>query len=115
MWFKNSLSNPPYKSSHKTIDYHTSLGETFPLEPERRKYCDMVQFDFVDEYHNITMDSLSALKFALGYNWKGDEPDYVIIADDDAYIHIPNLWRKLYSSDQIQKVSFFTADQLFLN
>jgi hypothetical protein len=29
-----------------------------------------VQFDFVDAYTNVTFDTISALKFALGFKWK---------------------------------------------
>lgn len=95
------IQGPGYKEPH------------YDLEPERQKYCDIVQFDYVDEYFNITMDSISALKFALGYDWKGQEPDFVAIADDDTYIHIPNLWKTLYVEQALTKNSRFLMGGYF--
>ena len=48
--------------------------EKLQMEAEKQTHCDFVQFSFEDTYGNITMDTLSALKFALGWNWKPQEP-----------------------------------------
>ena len=56
----------------------------------------MAQFDFVDHYSNITLDTMNALKFALGWSWKGASPDFLVITDDDNYVNIPDLVKTFY-------------------
>ena len=66
------------------------------IEEEQRKYCDVVQFDFIDTYENITLDTISALKFVMGYQWKlGDEPSFIAITDDDNYVNIPDVYARI--------------------
>ena len=75
------------------------------IEEEQRKYCDLVQFDFHDSYLNITLDTVNALKFALGVEWpRTGSPDFVIIADDDTYINLPQLKKMLFQDNIIFKV-----------
>ena len=73
------------------------------VEEEATAFCDIVQFDYIDSYLNITLDSVNALKFALGWNWE-KEPEFVVIADDDSYINIPGLWNLLFRDMDIDKV-----------
>ena len=68
------------------------------LVKEHEEHCDFVQFDFIDHYMNITLDSLHALKFTLGFKWMKSKPDFFIIADDDTYIHLPELHAFLKSN-----------------
>ena len=44
-------------------DEDNELKEDYSnLAEEAAKYCDIVQFDFIDSYANITMDTVNALK-----------------------------------------------------
>ena len=74
------------------------LNET-DFKNELKTYCDMVQFDFIDSYLNITLDTTSILKFAL--SWENLNLDYLVIADDDTYINLPELINTLYKSPTI--------------
>ena len=68
-----------------------------------------MQFDFVDSYENVTLDMITALKFASNHHWQPDDseesqPDFLVIGDDDTYINIPVLWGILYEEKQLNKV-----------
>ena len=54
----------------------------------------MVQMDFVDTYENVTLDTISCLKFARHIEFGGDqfEPDFLIVGDDDTYIKYQIYW-----------------------
>ena len=73
------------------------------VDLEQSIHCDILQFDFVDHYTNITLDSLHALKFALGWKWK-TKPEYLIISDDDSYINLKEVYQFLKSESMITKV-----------
>ena len=73
------------------------------VNQEQMENCDLLQFDFVDHYMNITLDTLHILKFALGWKWNR-EPDYLIIADDDTYVNIKEVRKFLESETMITKV-----------
>lgn len=60
--------------------------------------------DFVDTYKNVTMDTLSSLKFFLNWNWNGNQPDFLAIADDDTYVNVPAMWNVLFEDRIINKV-----------
>lgn len=66
----------------------------------------MVQMDYVDSYENVTLDTISCLKFARHIEFGGEqfEPDFLIIGDDDTYINIPNLMSLFYEEKEIMKV-----------
>lgn len=77
----------------------TTSKPLMSVQEETHLHCDVVQFDYIDTYHNITFDTIHSLKLALGLDWSGSEPDFVIIADDDTYINVPSLWQYLYDED----------------
>ena len=74
------------------------------LVKEQNQYCDLVQFDFVDHESNKTLAAVSVLKFALGWNWWPQEPDFLVVTDDNGYINIPLLWGWFYEEKAIFKV-----------
>ena len=37
-----------------------------------------------------------ALKFFVSWNWQGGFPSFLVIADDDSYISINTLWKRLF-------------------
>jgi len=45
--------------------YLLVVSLTAKMEEERQKHCDVVIMDFVDHYNNLTLKSVSALKFVL--------------------------------------------------
>ncbi|NXO68323.1 B3GN5 glucosaminyltransferase, partial [Phainopepla nitens] len=58
------------------------------LEFEDQKYRDLIQQDFLDTFHNLT------LKLLLQFSWvKAYCPHarFIMSADDDIFIHMPNL------------------------
>lgn len=54
---------------------------------ELKKYQDLVIGDFIDSYHNMTR------KMMFGLNWAFQKfnPQFVLKADDDVYINVPQL------------------------
>ena len=49
--------------------------------------------DYVDAYENVTLDSVSALKFVNSMPFKNNL-DFVLLGDDDTYINIPGSLQK---------------------
>ena len=84
------------------------------LDIEAKLFCDFVQFDFVDSYLNITLDTMSAIKFALGWKWRPKMPDFLAIADDDVYLNIPAIWKSIYEDKVILRSSNFLLGELFV-
>ncbi len=85
------------------------------VEAEQAEFCDVVQMDFVDSYENVTLDTISALKFARTADFSPfGPPDYVVIADDDTYINVPKLWSLLYEDDVITPKSDFLMGFKFI-
>lgn len=68
------------------------------LELEDQKYQDLIQQDFLDTFHNLT------LKLLLQFSWvKAYCPHarFIMSADDDIFIHMPNLIAYLQSLTQM--------------
>ena len=76
--------------------------KAFPIGPEQVEHCDMVQMDYLDCYENVTLDTVSCLKFALSGFTPDSRPDFVVIGDDDTYINVPMLWALLYEEKAIK-------------
>ncbi len=53
----------------------------------------LLQMDYVDAYENVTLDSVSALKFVNSFPFKNNL-DFVLLGDDDTYINIPGSLQK---------------------
>ena len=57
----------------------------------------MIQFNFLDSYENVTIDTLYGLKYALDWRrYSMDPPDFLMLADDDSFINIPALWKRFF-------------------
>ena len=57
------------------------------------KFLFLLQMDYVDAYENVTLDSVSALKFVNSFPFKNNL-DFVLLGDDDTYINIPGSLQK---------------------
>ena len=62
------------------------------MQDEYRAYGDIVLADFVDTYSNLTLKTLSMLKWINTYC---DDADYFLKADDDVFVNIPLLVHEL--------------------
>lgn len=80
---------------------------------ESERYCDIVQMDFIDHYQNVSLDSISAIKFALGLKATSEIPDFLAIADDDVFINIPAVYKILFQDNFINKSSPFMLGNVF--
>lgn len=68
------------------------------LELEDQKYQDLIQQDFLDTFHNLT------LKLLLQFSWVNaycPHARFIMSADDDIFIHMPNLIDYLQSLTQM--------------
>ncbi|XP_071114807.1 beta-1,3-galactosyltransferase 1-like [Haliotis cracherodii] len=63
------------------------------LKNESRAFKDMIQKDFVDSYMNLTLKSLSMLEWVTHYC---SSSKFMLKADDDMYINLPNLIKALH-------------------
>ncbi|TRY79289.1 hypothetical protein TCAL_14799 [Tigriopus californicus] len=81
----------------------TNEKQPLSLELEQEVHCDMIQMDFVDDYYNCTLDSIFAMKVAMEN--RQIDPDFLIISDDDTYIHLPHIWNLLYNQRALEKDS----------
>lgn len=64
------------------------------LETEQRVYGDLIQQDFNDTFHNLTT------KLIMQFHWAAafcPEARFVMTADDDVLVHVPNMVRYLRS------------------
>ncbi|KAM9582878.1 lactosylceramide 1,3-N-acetyl-beta-D-glucosaminyltransferase isoform 1-T5 [Trichechus inunguis] len=68
------------------------------LVREDKMYNDIIQQDFVDSFYNLT------LKLLLQFSWANTfcpHAKFLMTADDDIFIHMPNLVEYLQSLEQI--------------
>ena len=80
------------------------------IEEEQKRFCDLVQMDFIDDYQNVSLDSISAIKFALSL---ANPPEFLAIADDDVFVNVPSVHRLLFESGFIANDSDFLIGHLF--
>ncbi|KAM3930243.1 lactosylceramide 1,3-N-acetyl-beta-D-glucosaminyltransferase isoform 1-T2 [Leptodactylus fuscus] len=74
------------------------------LESENKIYKDLVQQDFLDTFYNLT------LKFILQFGWANTycpNAKFIMTADDDVFVHTPNLVSYLKELDQIGVQDFW--------
>ena len=60
------------------------------LENESRRYCDLVQGDFVDSYHNLSYKGI------MGNLWVAEfcaQADFVVKTDDDMFVDLYQVQR----------------------
>ena len=87
-WMKDQ--NPKVK-----VLFIFGTEEGFNVTEEHIEYCDIIQADFVDSYQNVTFYTLMALRFVMSQSKAMDHLQHLVIADDDAYINMRALGRKL--------------------
>ena len=64
------------------------------LQEEQVKFCDLLQFDFMEHFFNNTLKQLHAMQYIYQKFQKDPgPPEYVLRADDDIFINIPLLGR----------------------
>ncbi|XP_066457698.1 lactosylceramide 1,3-N-acetyl-beta-D-glucosaminyltransferase [Eleutherodactylus coqui] len=74
------------------------------LDVENKVYKDLVQQDFLDTFHNLT------LKFLLQFGWVNaycPNAKFIMTADDDIFVHTPNLVSYLKELDRIDVQDFW--------
>ncbi|XP_017393785.1 lactosylceramide 1,3-N-acetyl-beta-D-glucosaminyltransferase [Cebus imitator] len=109
-WGNENYARSQLKANIKTL---FALGTPNPLEGkelqrklvlEDQKYNDIIQQDFVDSFHNLT------LKLLLQFSWANTycpHAKFLMTADDDIFIHMPNLIEYLQSLAQIGVQDFW--------
>lgn len=69
------------------------------LENEIRKHSDIIQYDFIENYLNLTIKSVLLLKWIVNYCRISG---YVMKVDDDVFLHIPNIVRYIEASKNLK-------------
>lgn len=64
---------------------------------EDQLYQDIIQQDFIDTFHNLTLKLLLQLRWTHTYC---DHARFLMSADDDIFVHVPNLIHYLQGIDQ---------------
>ncbi|XP_004834979.1 lactosylceramide 1,3-N-acetyl-beta-D-glucosaminyltransferase [Heterocephalus glaber] len=112
---RKTWGNEKYVRSQLNANIKTlfALGAPNPLKGEelQRKlvwedqmYGDIIQQDFVDSFYNLT------LKLLLQFSWANTfcpHAKFLMTADDDIFIHMPNLIAYLQSLEQIGVQDFW--------
>lgn len=62
------------------------------LRLESRQHRDLIQSDFLDSYHNLTIKTMMALEWASS---RCPRASYVMKADSDVFVHLENLLQLL--------------------
>ncbi|KAM6257804.1 lactosylceramide 1,3-N-acetyl-beta-D-glucosaminyltransferase [Porphyrio hochstetteri] len=107
---RQTWGNEKYVRSHLNANIKTlfALGQPTDqlqktqmqrkLQLEDQKYNDLIQQDFLDTFHNLT------LKLLLQFSWVNTycpHARFIMSADDDIFIHMPNLVAYLKSLAQM--------------
>lgn len=66
-----------------------SLAKERAIKAEARKYGDILQFNFLENYYNITLKAISLLKWS--YRHCG-QSRYMVKTDDDVIVNMPMLY-----------------------
>ena len=71
-----------------------ATSQTFndDIQSEAREHSDIIQFNFIDAYHNLTLKSISILRWV---SHKCPHLKYVLKADDDIILNVKLLNRTL--------------------
>jgi beta-1,3-N-acetylglucosaminyltransferase 5 len=106
---RSTWGNEKYVQSQLNANIKTlfALGTPHPLKGkelqkklvrEDQEYNDIIQQDFVDSFYNLT------LKLLLQFNWSNTfcpHAKFLMTADDDIFIHMPNLIEYLQGLEQM--------------
>lgn len=73
------------------------------LQEEQLKYCDLLQFNFIEHFFNNTLKQLHAMQYIYQrFRQNPGPPEYILRADDDVFINIP-LFDKFLTHIQLTK------------
>ncbi|XP_038271970.1 lactosylceramide 1,3-N-acetyl-beta-D-glucosaminyltransferase [Dermochelys coriacea] len=107
---RQTWGNEKYVHSHLNANIKTVFALGLPTDhmqraqmqrkllKEDQKYNDLIQQDFLDTFHNLT------LKLLLQFGWVNaycPHAKFIMSADDDIFIHMPNLVAYLQSLVEI--------------
>uniref|UniRef100_A0A8C3WK67 Hexosyltransferase n=1 Tax=Catagonus wagneri TaxID=51154 RepID=A0A8C3WK67_9CETA len=113
---RNTWGNEKYVRSQLNANVKTLFVLGTPSDPltrerlqrrlvwEDQMYSDIIQQDFVDSFYNLT------LKFLLQFRWANSfcpHAKFLMTADDDIFIHMPNLIEYLQSLEQMGVQDFW--------
>lgn len=113
---RNTWGNEKYVCSQLNANIKTLFVLGTPSDPltrerlqrrlvwEDQMYNDIIQQDFADSFYNLT------LKFLLQFSWANHfcpHAKFLMTADDDIFIHMPNLIEYLQSLEQIGVQDFW--------
>ncbi|VDP75412.1 unnamed protein product [Echinostoma caproni] len=73
------------------------------LQQEHDEYHDLLQFSFVDAYHNNTYKMMTSLKYVSKHCRNAR---FVVIMDEDFLVHIKNMIRILDEVPQVQHATY---------
>ncbi|KAI4882832.1 hypothetical protein NFI96_003796 [Prochilodus magdalenae] len=93
-----ALGLPPHPSQR------TKLQQKLFQEDE--EYHDLIQQDFLDTFHNLTIKLLLQLGWTHAYC---PHARFLMSADDDIFIHLPNLIRYLQDVDRDGRKDFWVG------
>ncbi|XP_038614219.1 lactosylceramide 1,3-N-acetyl-beta-D-glucosaminyltransferase [Tachyglossus aculeatus] len=88
-------ANPPHRESLQR-----------KLQMEDQKHSDIIQQDFADTFHNLTLKLLMQFRWVNRYC---PHAKFIMSADDDIFIHMPNLVTYLQSLEQIGVQDFWVG------
>ncbi|XP_023225020.1 beta-1,3-galactosyltransferase 5-like [Centruroides sculpturatus] len=69
------------------------------LQEESQKYSDIIQYDFMENYLNLTIKSVLLLKWIVNYC---NIARYVMKVDDDVFLHIPNIVKYIEAAKDVK-------------
>ena len=82
------IGRPPPSHKSKVIQVQ--------LEQEQLSYCDLLQFDFMEDIANNTLKQLHAMQYIYQkLSIAPGPPEYFVRTDDDIFFNIPILDRVL--------------------
>ncbi|XP_074047140.1 lactosylceramide 1,3-N-acetyl-beta-D-glucosaminyltransferase [Macrotis lagotis] len=114
-WGNDGYARAQLQANIKTLFALGSPSDPLPSERDRRQrelfledqeYNDLIQQNFTDTFYNLT------LKLLLQFRWTNTycpHAKFVMSADDDIFIHMPNLIEYLRSLEQIGVQDFWVG------
>ncbi|CAH1772839.1 unnamed protein product, partial [Owenia fusiformis] len=103
-WAEKAIKNKSIKLIFILgVELEFTEKDQLVIQKESESYRDIIQVDLVDTYKNLTLKSLAMLEWTQTYC---DSVRFLVKADDDSFINIPNLIKLLFihSRESYQKV-----------
>ncbi|CAH8448895.1 unnamed protein product [Schistosoma rodhaini] len=89
-----------------STDWKHSSTQSMVLQ-EHMKYNDIVQFDFIEDYHNVTYKLIATLDFAIN---ECSTSRFLTLIDDDFMLHPSNLLRTLAKVTETQYLNYIAGN-----